>query len=83
MPFEDHAGASPVSSVVPAARATSRRLVVSTHPGSMSQPMKRRPTMTAATAVVPEPRNGSTISSPGSETWRTQCRTGSRACCHG
>jgi hypothetical protein len=43
VPFDDHAGASPVSSVAPASSSTSRRLVVSTQPGSMSQPRKRRP----------------------------------------
>ena len=45
--------------------------------------MKRRPSLTAAMAVVPLPTNGSSTSSPGSDIERTQCRTGLTACCQG
>ena len=60
---------------------SSRSFAVATFPASMSPPTNRLPAPMAATAVVPDPRNGSMTSSPGSEVICTQWITGSTACC--
>src|SRR5690606_1735160 len=50
--------------------ARMRRRERSTYSASASMPMKRRPSATAATPVVPEPQKGSRTIAPGSEEQR-------------
>src|SRR3954447_18537180 len=51
--------------------AARRRRAISAYSGFISQPANRRPSRKAATPVLPEPVNGSRISSPWSEKSRT------------
>src|SRR5439155_1694665 len=71
-----------VVSSPPAARAT-RSLAMRTYSGTMSAPAARRPCLTAAHAVLPTPRYGSTTRSPGAVSATMKRSTSSTGNWHG
>lgn len=64
---------SELGATSPRRRRRSRRGASGRYDASRSIPMQRRPVATAATAVVPLPRNGSRHIPPGGVTSRTRC----------